>query len=36
MPTKEVQLVGGKKVAEVTLSAWSFPAKIDAGRFTKP
>lgn len=36
VPTKEVQSVGGKKVAELTVSEWSFPAKIDAGRFTKP
>jgi hypothetical protein len=36
VPTKEVQSVGGKKVAELTISEWSFPAKIDAGRFTKP
>jgi len=36
MPTKRVELVNGKKVAEWEMTDCRFPARLDASRFEKP
>ena len=36
LPTKAVVTVNGRKVTEMTISNYTFPAKIDASEFKKP